>query len=249
MAELTSRIGKFDLFRVFLKLLFMQATLNRRGMQNLALAGALGSAGRKLSGDDNSLLLNHLSFFNCNPNLAPLLIGGVLKLETERREGKPVTESDIEAFKKSLSNPVAAMGDLLFLGTLKPLALTFACMFAIYKFPIGLLAVILLYNLSVIACRFWGLYYGYAKGWALVEAFSGPDFQRALGVLQGFGAAAGGALIGIVFYALPQGGQWAMLAGAGLTVVTLYVLKRDFAASRLAIILFPAFALIGLLFR
>jgi PTS system mannose-specific IID component len=244
---MTGRIGRFHLFRVCLRLLFMQALLNRRGMQNLALANALTAAGTGLDGDGKPLPSKHLAFFNCNPHLVPLIVGGIIKLEEERAAGKPVSDDDIELFKRSLSSPLAAMGDMLFVGGLKPLALTFACIFAIYNFPIGLLAIFLLYNLSVIACRFWGIYFGYAKGWELVDTFSGPEFQRVLGILQGLGAGVGGVLVGIVFYRFPQSGQWALFAGFAVTLIALYLLKKDVPASWLAIVLFPAFAIIALL--
>jgi mannose/fructose/N-acetylgalactosamine-specific phosphotransferase system component IID len=88
VALVTGRLGFWDLFRVFLRLLFMQGLLNWRGMQNLGLASALGPASGKLGDEaDNSLLANHLGFFNCNPNFVPLIVGGVLRMEEEKRSG------------------------------------------------------------------------------------------------------------------------------------------------------------------
>ncbi len=143
---MNSKIRRFDIFRVFWRLLFIQGMLHPKGMQNLGLANALSPALKRLDSKDDeskSLLNNHLKFFNCNPNFTPLIVGGILRLEEERLAGKPVKLEDIEYFKKSISGPLAAMGDLLFLGGLKPLALTLACIFAIYKSLTGLLAVIL----------------------------------------------------------------------------------------------------------
>jgi PTS system mannose-specific IID component len=217
-------------------------------MQNLGLMNALAPAIRRCKSDErNSLLLNHLSFFNCNPNFTPLIVGGIIRLECERQAGKPVTDKDIEYFKKSMSGPMAAMGDLLFLGGLKPLALTLACIFAIYKSLIGLLVVVLLYNLIVVTCRLWGVYFGFAKGWELVDVFSGPAFQRLLGVVQNVGACAGGALVAVILSRLPQGGSWVLPAGVALIVVAVLLLKRDISSSRLAIFLFPLSVLVGFL--
>ena len=248
MAEVVRTISRLDLFRVFFRLLFMQGLLNRKGMQNLGLASALCEVGRKLApAGDSGLFLKHLTFFNCNPNFAPMIIGGLLRLEEEKLSGKPLTDGDIEYYKKSLASPLAAMGDMLFLGNLKPLALTFACIFAIYKFPIGLLAVFLLYNLTIISFRLWGIHFGYARGWELVDFFSGPEFQRLLGFVQGLGAAIGGVLVGVIFYRVPQSGQWMVLFGLALTGITLYLLRKDIPASWFAIILFPASALVTLM--
>jgi len=244
MAEVTRSLSRVDLLRVAVRLFFMQALLNRRGMQNLALAAALDSAQGKR---DNELIHRHLQYFNCNPNFVPLIAGGVLRLEEEKRAGKPINDGDIDYFKKALASPLAAMGDLLFLGNLKPLALTFACVFAIYKLPIGLLAVFLLYNLAVVSCRLWGIWFGYSKGWELVEVFSGPRFQRVLGVVQGLGAGLGGVLVGIVLHGLPQNGQWVLWIGIALSGVTIYLLRREVPASWFALVLFPVSALVTLL--
>ncbi|UCG53124.1 MAG: PTS mannose/fructose/sorbose transporter family subunit IID [Candidatus Latescibacterota bacterium] len=241
-------IGKFQLFRSFLRLLFLQGLLNRRGMQNLGLVSALSPATGKLDDSrDSSMLLKHLSFFNCNPNFTPFVVGGVLKLEEEKRAGKPISDDDIEYFKRALTGPLAAMGDMLFIGNLKPLALTFACIFAIYKLPLGLLAVFLLYNIVIISCRLWGVYLGYTKGWELVDFFSGPEFQKVLSVVEAASAGVGGVLLGILFCRFPQNGHTMLVLAGALTAVTLYLLKRDVPASWVAIILFPTSAFVALL--
>ena len=240
-------MGRFDLFRVFLRLLFIQSLINRRGMQNLGLMSALSEVGGKLADTkDNRLLIRHLEYFNSNPNCVPLIVGGLIRLEEQKAAGKPVGDSDIAYFKKSLASPFAAMGDMLFIGNLKPLALTLACIFAINQFPIGLLAVFLVYNLAIISCRFWGLYFGYSKGWELVDVFTGPRFPRALGIIQGVGASVGGLLVGIIFHRLPGDGHWMLVVGGVLTAITLYLLKKDLPASWLAVGLFPACVLITL---
>lgn len=244
---MTGRLGKWDLFQVYLRLLYLQGLLHRRGMQNLGLASAMGPVSGKFGTDDNSLLVRHLAFFNCNPNFVPLVVGGVLRLEEEKLAGRPVSDQDIERFKRALAGPLAAMGDMLFMGTSKPLALTFACVFAIYKLPIGLLAVFLLYNAAILSCRLWGVYFGYARGWDLVGALSGPRFQRILNVAEGAGVGVGGALLGILLHRYSGNGLAMALPGAAVAAITLYLLRRDVPASWVAIILLPTCAFIALL--
>jgi PTS system mannose-specific IID component len=248
------RLGPWDLVVVYLRLLFVQGLLHRRGMQNLGLADALGPVSAKLDADGRNLLLSrHLSFFNCNPNFVPLIAGGILKLEQEKIEGKPVTDDDIERFKKALAGPVAAMGDMLFMGNLKALALTFGGLFAIHNFPIGLVAVFLLYNAAVLGCRLWGIFYGFGKGWELVTVLSGPRFRRILNVAEAASAGMGGALLGVLLhraagdsraFAAPGIAAGAAIAAAA---VTLYLLRKDVPASWIAIILLPTCAFIALL--
>jgi PTS system mannose-specific IID component len=247
MDNINMGVRRPKLIRVFWRLLFLQGLLHPKGMQNLGLMNALAPAiGERSADGGKSLLLNHLKFFNCNPNFTPLIVGGIIRLEYEREAGKPVTDKDIEYFKKSMSGPMAAMGDLLFLGGLKPLALTLACMFAIYKSLIGLLAVVLLYNLVVVTCRLWGVYFGFAKGWELVDVFSGPAFQRLLGVVQNIGACAGGALVGVIVSRLPESGAWALPIGVVLSITAVFFLRRDVSSSRLAIFLFPLSVIVAL---
>ena len=216
-------------------------------MQNLGFAGAMSPLCGKLEADGcNQLLLRHLSFFNCNPNFVPLVVGGVLRMEEERAEGKPVAEQDIDRFKKALAGPLAAMGDMLFMGNIKPMALTFGCLFAIHKIPIGLVAVFLLYNIAILSCRLWGIYFGYAKGWELVSVLSSPRFQRVLSVAEGASAGMAGLLLGSVLSRVPGEGHAMAVPGIALATITLYLLKRDIPASWIAIILLPTCAFIAL---
>jgi PTS system mannose-specific IID component len=241
-------MGRLDLLKVSLRLLFIQAVLNRRGMQNLGLVSALTQAGGNLLGKDGgALLARHVDYFNSNPNLVPLIVGAVLRLEEERLDGKPVDGKDIAYFKNAVASPFAAMGDLALLGGLRPLSLTLACVLAIYNSPIGLLAVFLLYNLTIIACRFWGLHFGYANGRELVEAFSGPRFPRVLGVIHGIGASVGGMLAGTVFLRFLESGPWTAVFAGALAAMTFYLLKRHIPASWVAGALFPVCALLALL--
>lgn len=242
------RLGRGDIARVFLRLLFLQGLLHSRGMQNLGFMYALAPALRRFERpEDKALLAKHLDFFNCNPNFASLVLGGVLRLEEERLAGRAVTPEDIAYFKRSVSSPLAAMGDLLFLGGLKPLALTLACVFAIYKSFIGLVATWLLYNIIVVSCRLWGVHFGYTRGWELVDVFSGPAFQRLLSLVQIIGASAGGALVAVVLYNQSQEGWQLLVAGAGLVALSVTLLRRDVSSARLAIILFPLSAVVALL--
>jgi mannose/fructose/N-acetylgalactosamine-specific phosphotransferase system component IID len=157
-----------------------------------------------------------------------------------------VTDDDIERFKKALAGPVAAMGDMLFMGNLKPMALTFGCLFAIHNLPIGLVVVFLLYNLAVLSCRLWGIYFGYAAGWELVMVLSGQGFRRVLSVAEGASAAMGGVLLGILLHRV-AGGSALAAPGIAVAAITLYLLKRDVPASWIAIILLPTCAFIALL--
>ena len=113
------KLGTWDLLKIFFRLLFIQGLLNRMGMQNMGFASALSCVeGKYVDEQDPPMSKKHMGFFNCNPNFTPLVIGGVLRMEEERSLGKPVSDKDIEYFKRAISGPLAAMGDMLFLEVL-----------------------------------------------------------------------------------------------------------------------------------
>jgi PTS system mannose-specific IID component len=238
-------LEKSSLLRMYFRLLFIQGLLNRKGMQNFGFANALAAS--DTARKESEIVRRHFGFFNCNPNFTPLVVGGVLRLEEERLSGKPISERDIEYFKRTISSPLAAMGDMLFLGSIKPLALTFACIFAIYNSIIGLLAVFLLYNLLILSCRLWGIYFGYSRGWELVEVFSSPVFQRVLNIVQGIGASIGGALVAILIHRFIREGSWASLASGALAIVVIVLIRKDVSATWFAIFLFVISILLFLL--
>jgi len=265
MDTIERKLGTFDLFKVALRVLFLQGLLHHKGMQNIGFASALSATGFKLAGGKaDELVRKHMGFFNCNPNFSSLVIGGTLKLEEERLAGKPIDDGDIEYFKKAVSSPLAAMGDMMFLGSFKPLALTLACIFAIYQSLAGMLAVFLIYNAIIVSCRFWGVYFGYAKGWELVDFFAGPGFQKLLNAVQVAGACVGGALTAIVLNALfrggigiffpagplnPQSGVPMLVVGGGVILVTVLLLRRDLSSSWFAVFLLPVSALLAVFFK
>ncbi len=242
------RVTNMDLFRVFLRMLFLQGLLHAKGMQNMGIMNVLAPALTKLdTGEDKQLIAKHLNFFNCNPNFTSLVVGSILRMEEDRFNGKVYEDEQLEYFKRAISSPLAAMGDMFFLGGLKPLSLTLACIFAIYNSFIGLLAVLLFYNAVVISCRLWGVYYGYSKGWDLVDVFSGPAFQRLLGSVQSIGASVGGALVAVVLVRLPHGGTWMLGLGVVLMILAVYMLRRDVSSARFAILLMPVIVVIAML--
>jgi PTS system mannose-specific IID component len=231
----SGRLSRADLTRVFARLLLIQAALHRRGMQNIGAMFAIDAVARRLSDDGAALVARHTEYFNTNPNAAPVVIGSVLRIEDE---GDAAAPASVARFKQSAGSALAAAGDTLFVGALKPLALTLACLSAIYSFFPGLVAVFLLYNTVVIVCRYWGVSFGYAKGWGVVDAFSSHRTQRVLGTARGLAAFAGGVLAGVVLIRARADG-YAVLAGCAAVAVLAVPAMRRIPATWLAAALFP----------
>ena len=243
---MSERLTPSDLRRVLARLLFVQATLNRKGMQNIGVLHALAAAAPRLAGEPMSLLARHNDHFNTNPNAVPIVVGSVLRIEEDGLATAPVP---IARFKQAACSALAAMGDVLMVGALKPLALTLAVVSAIYSFSTGLVAIVVVYNAALLAGRAWGLRFGYARGWGIVDAFTGLRVQRVVMRARILAAFAGGAMVAVIarraFAASP-----ADLALVGAATLGAWIaMNRGLNVARLAILLFPLVVVVAMLVR
>jgi PTS system mannose-specific IID component len=243
MAPVTGKIARADLAQVYARLLFIQAAIHRRGMQNIGVLMALDGAAARVTGDPAGLLARHTEHFNTNPNAAPVVVGGVLRIE---EEGNVAAPASVSRFKQACASALAAAGDVLFSGGLKPLALTLACVSAIYNFFAGLVAIVVLYNAALLVLRYRGLEFGYARGWGVIETVTGSRLQRVLGIARAAAALSGGILAGVVLSRAAHDGYLA----AGLTLavagIAWLAARGGMSPSRLAIVLFPLSWLIAM---
>ncbi len=158
------------LARVFFRSLFLQATWNRRGMQNLGFAYAIEPALRALYPDRERLedaLRRHLGFFNCHPYMAAAILGGAIYHEERVAAGVEPPESP-QNYKQTLQGPLAAIGDGFFWTALRPF---FGALGAVGALCLGvpaIVAVIVIYNLVHLTLRVALFRAGYSRGDALV---------------------------------------------------------------------------------
>ena len=241
---MTGKLTRGDLVRVFARLLFVQATIHRRGMQRIGVLHALDGAAARVSDDPAALLARHAEHFNTNPNAVPVVVGGVLRIEEEGGTGGPAS---VSRFKQACASALAAAGDVLFSGGLKPLALTLACVSAIYRFFPGLVAVWVLYNATLISVRYRGLLFGYARGWGVIDAFSGSRVQRLLVLARSAAACAGGVLVGVILTRSAQRSGAALGLTVALAALAWFAMRRGITASRIALVLFPVSWIVALI--
>jgi PTS system mannose-specific IID component len=244
MAPVTGKLTRGDLNRIFARSLFIQAAMHRRGMQNLGVLAALEPGAGRVTDDPAALMARHADHFNTNPNMAPMVIGGVLRIEEDGGRGGPAS---VSRFKQACASALAAAGDVFFGGGLRPIALTLATLFAIYRFFPGLVAVFVLYNAALITVRYRGLSFGYARGWGLIEAFSSPRVQRALVLVRTGAACAGGLLAGVIVTGAFHGGMRTLALAVLVAALAWLAAQRGIPTSRLALALFPVAWIIGML--
>ncbi len=233
MSETSPSLGRGVLLRVFLRSLFLQASWNPQGMQNLGLAYAIYPALERLYPEKQALeaaVRRHLVFFNTHPYVAAAIVGGVLYHEQRIARGEEPPDK-VVAFKAALMGPLAALGDGFFWLSLKPA--TGAVCAALVPVLAAWAAVLFLflYNLVHLTLRARLYLMGLTLGDRLVEAVARANLPTRGAKLRAVAAACAGGLAAwlAVSFGTNAGGRFAPLLSAGclaLGVVSYLLVAR-----------------------
>ena len=167
-------------WRVFVRSLFLQASWNPKGMQNLGIAYALYPALKKLypePGAQSAAVRRHLVFFNTHPYVAAAILGGILFHEERLARGEGSVER-VTAFKAALMGPLAALGDGFFWLSLRPAVGALCAALVPLLGAWAALLFLLLYNAVHLSLRAWLFFLGMKMGDELVAGQVGgvePD--------------------------------------------------------------------------
>ena len=209
------RVSNGALLRMFWRSLFLQASWNPRGMQNLGFAYAMGPALDELYPDAAArarATARHLEFFNCQPYMAAAILGGAARVE-ERVAAGEAEAADVSQFKSTLGPPFAALGDGFFWLALRPAAALVAALVAPY---VGLWCVLVflgLYNSVHVSARVWMFFAGYTRAEGIVETLSHAHYASGTPLLKACCAALAGAMaaravLGAAFGPHPETAVW-----------------------------------------
>lgn len=219
MSASTPSLGPLVLLRVFLRSLFLQASWNPQGMQNLGLAYALFPALERLYAEQaarEAAVRRHLVFFNTHPYVAAAIVGGVLFHEQRIARGEEAPEK-VVAFKAALMGPLAALGDGFFWLSLKPAVGALCAALVPLLHAWAALLFIILYNLVHLTLRAHFYWLGLSLGDRLVEAMARANLPTRGARLRALAAACCGgvaAWLALRFGEL-AGGSSAPLLSAG----------------------------------
>jgi len=167
--------------------LFIQAAWNFENFQGIGFAYALVPLlrhARFTEEEVRDLIKRHLTCFNTNPYFAGMILGGTLRLEEERAQGR-VTAGEIDTFKNDLTGALGALGDSLTWGALRPLAGLAAALAAVIDETAAPLLFLVLYNLVTLWIRGAGLWNGYAYGSGLLTYLNNVKFQKKIYWMNG----------------------------------------------------------------
>ena len=228
------RVSGFGLARVFWRSLFLQASWNPRGMQNVGFADAIEPALDELYPDPAlraKAAARHLEFFNCHPYLAAAILGGAVRLE-ERVANGDAQAASVSSYKSTLGPPFAALGDGFFWLALRPTAALAAAATEPFL-GLGCVVVFLaLYNSVHLATRVWLFVTGYARAEGVVEAVGKAHISAGTPLLKGCGAVLAGGLAArsVLATGLPAHPWQALLVLS--TIVAAFVLLPRLGVTR-----------------
>jgi PTS system mannose-specific IID component len=127
----------------------LQGCWNYEGMQNIGFAYAMLPALRAFYAnrpeDALKAVKRHLEFFNTQPSMGALILGGTVRLE-ERVAAGEADPRAIGTFKVGLMGSLGAIGDSFFWGALRPMASVAGVLLALLHPLLGIVAMLLLYN-------------------------------------------------------------------------------------------------------
>lgn len=126
-----------------------------------------------IQGNIRDGLRRHLGFFNTHPFMAPYLIGVVARLE---KEGDPL--AGISA-KDALMNPMGAIGDGFFWGSLRPLLIVIGLGIALTSPWLGIAFTLIGFNIFSLYIRWDLLGKGYENAHNPLDFISDRHFRGA----------------------------------------------------------------------
>ncbi len=150
----------------------MEFSWNYERQMNLAFCMMMEPILKKIyAGDEkayNEALTRHLEFFNITPQFAPFVGGIVASMEESAKEGE-VDPSAISAIKTSLMGPLSGIGDSIFLGAIRVIAVGIGLSFAMAGNILGPILYLLIYNIPAFWLRIKGAEKGYELGFSYLE--------------------------------------------------------------------------------
>lgn len=164
-------ISRLAMFKVFLNSFFIQSAWSFEKMQGLGFASAIAPAINDIYKDADkasSALKRHMVFYNAHPYMASPILGAVIRMEEDVRDGKRPAE-EVAYFKQSLMGPYGAIGDAFFWGAIRPLASVVGVLSAFIWGLWGPVIFLLVYNFFHMWMRWLGLHKGYKLGEDVVE--------------------------------------------------------------------------------
>lgn len=108
--------------------------------------------------------LRHFELYNCNPRTGSFIMGMCASMEKVASQDPDFDKTSINSVKVSMMGPLAGIGDSIFWGSLRIIALGVGISLCTTGNVLGALLHILLYNIPAILVTYYGVFAGYNMG-------------------------------------------------------------------------------------
>lgn len=166
-----SVITKKDLVKSSLSLgaLGMEYSWNYPRQMHLAFCLMIKPMLKKIYHDNpegyQAALTRHVAFFNITPQLAPFVGGIAISMEEKCAKGE-LDGSAIDSVKAALMGPLSGIGDSIFLGCIRVIAVAIGISLAQSGNLLGPIVYLLIYNIPGFFIRIFGAIKGYELGFS-----------------------------------------------------------------------------------
>lgn len=115
-------------------------------------------------------LLRQTALFNITPQMVNFVLGITMAMEEEGANNPEFDKSSINAMKTALMGPLSGLGDAIFWGSLRTIAIGVGIAFSAGGSILGPLSFFLIYNIPALFVRYYGMILGYEKGVEALDA-------------------------------------------------------------------------------
>lgn len=114
-------------------------------------------------------LLRHTELFNITPQCVNFVMGLTMAMEEEAKENPEFDKSSISSLKVALMGPLSGIGDAIFWGSWRAIAIGIAMSFSSTGSILGPISFFVIFNSLGWAIRYFGMKIGYEKGMDFIE--------------------------------------------------------------------------------
>ena len=180
-----SLITKKDLNKMALNQgsLGMEFSWNYLGQMHLAFGLMMNQILKKIYANDKEgyaqALKRNCEFFNITPQFAPFVGGIVASMEEKHAKGE-IDSQAISSTKTALMGPLSGIGDSIFLGCIRIIALGVGISLALQGNILGPVLYFLIYNIPAFALRIYGAQIGYKLGFSYLSKMGNNNMMDKL---------------------------------------------------------------------
>jgi len=167
MINTDQKLSKKDLAAIYKNQFFIRSCLNFEKFQCMGFTTAMQPIIDKYyetPEERQEIIDRHMQLFLTQPMVAAIPIGVAAAMEERIATEGDLEPESVNAVKTALMSPLAALGDSLLNGTLRPIAAGIACSLALQGSIFGPILFLILMAIMTLGVRYFGVYYCYKQG-------------------------------------------------------------------------------------